>query len=52
MRAFGIVSVDLNMLKVLRCLFFVPFALSCNYSKTCAKRPLKNRQNKGLNDNW
>ena len=22
------------------------------YSKTCVKRPLKNRQNKGLNDNW
>ena len=21
-----------------------------NYSKTCVKRPLKNRQNKGLND--
>ena len=23
-----------------------------NYSKTCLKRPLKNRQNKGLNDKW
>ena len=22
------------------------------YSKTCIKRPLKNRQNKGLNDKW
>ena len=22
------------------------------YSKTCIKRPLKNRQNKGLKDNW
>ena len=22
------------------------------YSKTCVKQPLKNRQNKGLNDNW
>ena len=22
------------------------------YSKTCLKRPLKNRQNKGLNDKW
>ena len=22
------------------------------YSKTCVNRPLKNRQNKGLNDNW
>ena len=22
------------------------------YSKTCVKRPLKNKQNKGLNDNW
>ena len=22
------------------------------YSKTCVKWPLKNRQNKGLNDNW
>ena len=23
-----------------------------NYSKTCLKRPLKNRQNKDLNDKW
>ena len=23
-----------------------------NYSKTCLKRPLKNRQNKGLNGKW
>ena len=23
-----------------------------NYSKTCVKRPLKNRQNKDLNDKW
>ena len=23
-----------------------------NYSKTCRKRPLKNRQNKGLKDKW
>ena len=23
-----------------------------NYSKTCLKRPIKNRQNKGLNDTW
>ena len=23
-----------------------------DYSKTCVKRPLKNRQNKGLNDKW
>ena len=22
------------------------------YSKTCVKRPLKNRQNKDLNDKW
>ena len=22
------------------------------YSKTCVKRPLINRQNKGLDDNW
>ena len=22
------------------------------YSKTCVKRPLKTRQNKGLNDKW
>ena len=22
------------------------------YSKTCVKRPLKNRQNKDLNNNW
>ena len=27
--------------------------LSCGvYSKTCVKRPLKNRQNKDLNDKW
>ena len=25
---------------------------SDNYSKTCLKRPLKNRQNKGLEDKW
>ena len=25
---------------------------SCKYSKTCVKRSLKNRQNKGLNDKW
>ena len=25
---------------------------SDNYSKTCLKRPLKNRQNKGLKDKW
>ena len=24
----------------------------CTHSKTCVKRPLKNRQNKGLNDKW
>ena len=30
-------------------MFVVSFSL---YSKTCVKRPLKNRQNKGLNDNW
>ena len=36
----------------------IPFTLSiislwkmC-YSKTCLKRPLKNRQNKGLKDKW
>ena len=23
-----------------------------SYSKTCVKRPLKNRQNKGFIDNW
>ena len=23
-----------------------------DYSKTCVKRPLKNRQNKDLNDKW
>ena len=23
-----------------------------DYSKTCLKRPLKNRQNKGLNGKW
>ena len=23
-----------------------------SYSKTCLKRPLKNRQNNGLKDNW
>ena len=26
--------------------------LFCFYSKTCVKRPFKNRQNKGLNDKW
>ena len=26
------------------------FALNDNYNKTCLKRPLKNRQNKGLKD--
>ena len=25
---------------------------ACTYSKTFVKRPLKNRQNKGLNDKW
>ena len=24
----------------------------CTYSKTCVKRPLKNRQNKDLYDKW
>ena len=23
-----------------------------DYNKTCVKQPLKNRQDKGLNDNW
>ena len=38
---------------------FKPFSLilvknskSLEYSKACVKRPLKNRQNKGLNDKW
>ena len=26
--------------------------VSHTYSKTYVKQPLKNRQNKGLNDNW
>ena len=26
--------------------------LKVSYSKTCLKRPLKNRQNKGLKDKW
>ena len=26
--------------------------LICDNSKTCVKRPLKNRQNKDLNDKW
>ena len=26
--------------------------LQRNYSKTCVKLPLKNRQNKDLNDKW
>ena len=30
--------------------FLIPFPLK--YSKTCVKRPLKNRQNKGLKDKW
>ena len=28
------------------------YQLVPNYSKTCLKRPLKNRQNKGLNGKW
>ena len=30
----------------------VPVYNAWQYSKTGVKRPLKNRQNKGLNDNW
>ena len=26
--------------------------IQIQYSKTCVKRPLKNRQNKGLKDKW
>ena len=29
-----------------------PVCIKKNYSKTCLKRPLKNRQNKDLNDKW
>ena len=28
------------------------FQDTCIYSKTCVKRPLKNRQNKDFNDKW
>ena len=32
--------------------FLVETDSSTGYSKTCIKRPLKNRQNKDLNDKW
>ena len=31
---------------------FEIFSIKSMYSKTCVKRPLKNRQNKDLNDKW
>ena len=35
-----------------RLLFLVATDSSIGYSKTCIKRPLKNRQSKDLNDKW
>ena len=41
------------------CVIFSPLVvdlmwhlIGLQYSKTCLKRPLKNRQNKGLKDKW
>ena len=41
------------------CLFFcylktleIQYFKELSYSKTCLKRPLKNRQNKALNNKW
>ena len=33
-------------------IFNLMLTLSPLYSKTCVKQPLKNRQNKDLNDKW
>ena len=36
---------------LLLCIYFY-YILHFIYGKTCLKRPLKNRQNKDLNDKW
>ena len=41
---------DINSFFISSFLFFKD--VQCEYSKTCLKRPLKNRQNSGLKGRW
>ena len=50
----GLAQISREVRSICCCFYLNPLSTSflCKYSKTCVKRPLKNRQNKDINDKW